>query len=319
MRLGGVWRSQVHFGGVARAGGDGGSAQGAALPGPAAAAEGAPHGGGRQGPHHQAARPHQPPVAQGQGKGLAGPQPQRQLQADPQQGQGESRQQGWLQLRWLAQQGQADRRRRCQQPGRAEQQHHHRRGPEGFHQAAVQPQEPVLAPALPQGREVGIHPQVGRIQAEQVAQAVAAPLDPAGEGQILHHLPRQGPVAADRRVGRAPEEHERSGREGRGIRRIVGGLDRKAQAEQAGHDRLHHPLRQAAAAEPGGQAEQIRPLVHRLAQGPLQGGGLQAHIGVHEQQDRMEGLAVAEVAVGGRATADARLQQQGTRGVKLVG
>jgi hypothetical protein len=33
----------------------------------------------------------------------------------------------------------------------------------------------------------------------------------------------------------------------------------------------------------------------------------------------MEGLAVAEVAVGGRATADARLQQQGTRGVKLVG
>ena len=112
---------------------------------------------------------------------------------------------------------------------------------------------------------------------------MAALLDPPRQGQIFHHLRRQGPVAADRQVGAAAKQHERPGRKRQRTGGIIGGFDWKAEPEQAGHDRLHQPLRQAAAAQPRRQAEQVSPIRRRLGQGAPQGGRLQAHIGIHEE------------------------------------
>ena len=64
-------------------------------------------------------------------------------------------------------------------------------------------------------------------------------------------------MAANRLVGAAAKQHERAGGKGRGIGRIVAALERKAQAKQGGHNRLHQPLGEAAALEPGGQGEQV--------------------------------------------------------------
>ena len=90
-------------------------------------------------------------------------------------------------------------------------------------------------------------------------------------------------MAADRLIRAAPEQHERPGSEGDRRRRIIGSDDREAKPKQAGHDRLHHPLRQTAADQPRRQAEQIRLLIDRLSEGPPQGIPLQPHIGIDEQ------------------------------------
>ena len=90
-------------------------------------------------------------------------------------------------------------------------------------------------------------------------------------------------MAADRRVGAAAKQHEWTGGKRHRTGRIIGGLNRKAQPQQAGHDRLHQPLRQAAAAQPRRQTQQVCPLGARLGQGAPQGGRLQAHIGIDKQ------------------------------------
>ena len=90
-------------------------------------------------------------------------------------------------------------------------------------------------------------------------------------------------MSTDRVVGLARKEHERAGSEGHIRGRIIGGLNREPEAEQAGHDRLNHPLGQAITLQPRGQTEQTRSVVDGLAQGATQCIGLQTHIGIQEQ------------------------------------
>ena len=113
---------------------------------------------------------------------------------------------------------------------------------------------------------------------------MASSLDGAGEGQIFHHLASQGPVPTNLRIGGGLEQHEGPRRKRHRRCRVVGFEDGKAEAQQAGHDRLHHPFRQASATQPRRQAQQIGLLIKGLSQGPFQGIGLEPNIGIDEQQ-----------------------------------
>jgi hypothetical protein len=90
-------------------------------------------------------------------------------------------------------------------------------------------------------------------------------------------------VAADRREGGAANQHEWKCGEGNGTGGIISCLDRKAEPQHTGPDRLHPPLRQAAAAQARSQAEQVRIVGARLGQDLPQGGRLQSHIGINEE------------------------------------
>ena len=106
-------------------------------------------------------------------------------------------------------------------------------------------------------------------------------------------------MASDLRVGGRLEQHERSRRKRHRRCRVVGFKDGKTEAQQAGHDRLHHPFRQASAAQPRRQAEQISILIKGLCKGPLQRIGLEPNIGIDEQQpiagDLFNGLAAGPI------------------------
>ena len=103
-------------------------------------------------------------------------------------------------------------------------------------------------------------------------------------------------MAANRLVGAAAKQHEGAGGKGGGIGGIVAALERKAQAKQGGHDRLHQPFGQAAAFEPGGQGEQVHRwprggTSRHLLQHRHQGRWFQPHIRINEQQPLRPGIA----------------------------
>ena len=91
-------------------------------------------------------------------------------------------------------------------------------------------------------------------------------------------------MATHGQVTAAAKQHEWPRRKSQGIGRIIGPLNRKAQPQQAGDDRLHQPFGQTAAAQAGGQAEQIGTMAAGVGQGQPQGPRLQPHIGIEEEQ-----------------------------------
>ena len=86
--------------------------------------------------------------------------------------------------------------------------------PRALGNTAFQAEKPVLAPALPEGREVGVHLEVDGIQPKAVTQPATTGFDGPCQGQVFDHFTGQGPVSADGVVGLSAKQHERPGGKG---------------------------------------------------------------------------------------------------------
>ena len=207
------------------------------------------------------------------------PEPDRQLQRDGQQGR-QGRQPGQGQGRSPGQQkgwGQ-------QQPGNGVELHHHRTSRQGLRHITIEAKQPVFGPAFPERGQVSVHAQGQPVEPQQIAQPEALAFDRPSQGEILHHLAGHGSVATNGSVGLAAEQQKRTRRKGQGIAGIISALNWKTQSQQAGDDRLHQPLGQAATGEPRRQGEQIGPVGNGVCQGGPQRSRSDAHIRIDEDQ-----------------------------------